>query len=474
MAGGEDDSRDGTPALDHSGSSYPSLIGVDPGEEFHPPVPRPIPRFIRRGRYAMSRMAMAWTLLIIGAACCLTHPLPFVVQLSWYLLPLGYLDWIGWGLLGLGVVILIRNLVSLGRMKYIRDGIPIAGRVTNVSIQFQGMAEAQSARFVADVEFVHPETGQLTRQQIATPDAYTRFQFASLSPGVSPGSVVTLVALPGKVAGSLALYGWTGLSPGCDLLMKHGRPLRPVSPLTAIAVVLGIMALCWGLLGFLYVLGRYTPTDEADQRDPTLYLLWIGACGVIGILLALRLSLKERQVVRTIAVAFLGTVFGASFGIMSLFFTNGYFDDSPPRFEPVEVVQLWHETIEFMIRTYQIEYRGYPNGVPHKTHVSFETLGRFDVNSLGVINVGSGRLGLPWVRGFHPIRWLPANPADPPGPDTVVFQIPGEPVRSILPRIELTDGIHSPPEVLVPALKERVERYLKGELNATILNREAP
>lgn len=438
----------------------------DPGEEFEPAIPRPVPRSIRRGRYAMSRMATAWTLLMIGAACCLTHPLPFVVQLSWYLLPLGYLDWVGWVLLGFGGLVLARNLLTLGRMTYVRDGVPIAGHVTNVLIHYQGTAEAPQGRFAADVDYVHPETGERITQRVLSPDVYHRHHIESLSPGVSIGDRVVLVALPGRISQSLSLYGWTGLSPDCDLIEKNGVPLKPTSPLKAILVVLGVMAMFWMLLGFLYVIGRYTPVDD---QDPTQYLIGVGIVAVLGMIPAVIAGLRGAPIRQALGSAFFGGILGAVAGFVVIVFLNGALDDSPPQLQPIEVVQLWHETINFVVRTYQIEYRDYPNGAPRKAHVSVERLSEFAVGSLGVIDVARGRLGLRWVRDFHPIQWIPANPGDPPSPDQIVFQIANEPARTIVPRIELPDGIHPPPEILFPSLKDSMERLLKSELNATIL-----
>src|SRR5688500_18310060 len=72
--------------------------GFTLGEEFDPPAPRPIPAILKRGSYRRRADRRSLTLLVFGALCSIYSSTRIVQELSYYLLPLGYLEWIGYGL----------------------------------------------------------------------------------------------------------------------------------------------------------------------------------------------------------------------------------------------------------------------------------------------------------------------------------------------------------------------------------------
>jgi hypothetical protein len=86
------------------------------GSEFSAEPPRSLPDFVRRSRYVRARHATAWTLLTIGSVCWATKQLPFVQELSWYLLPLGYLNWIALALLALAAFYRLREALRVRRI----------------------------------------------------------------------------------------------------------------------------------------------------------------------------------------------------------------------------------------------------------------------------------------------------------------------------------------------------------------------
>jgi hypothetical protein len=122
-------------------------------------------------------------------------------------------------------------------------------------------------------------------------------------------------------------------------------------------------------------------------------------------------------------------------------------------------VQLWQTTHEFVLRTYQLEYHHYPVGEREKKMVTVETLSSFEPDSLGVIDVGSGRLGMRWLRDFHPVEWLRVNADNQEDfRDEIRFQMPNEaqPTR-IVPRIVV--GAYAPvppPDAMLPELRARM------------------
>src|SRR5436190_5735684 len=72
----------------------------DHGNEFDPVPPRPIMRRLRTGSFGRRKWSTVLTLFVLGAGCVIFAPIPFIQKLSWHILPLWYLDWIGYGLIG--------------------------------------------------------------------------------------------------------------------------------------------------------------------------------------------------------------------------------------------------------------------------------------------------------------------------------------------------------------------------------------
>lgn len=447
--------------------------GFDHGPEFAGEPPRSLPPDVRRSRYVRARKSTVWILLMIGSACWATDQLPFVKMLSWYLLPLGYLHWIGAGFLGLAAIYWIRNLSSPGYLNSVRYGEPVIGRIRQVYVDRTGTAEVPQGRFMAEVEFRHPLKGEIQTTVVSAPDVFAMKDQPKMDAGVTAGEYVTLVYLPDRLEKTLQIYGWLGLNPDCDFIRKNGQPLKPISPITGLMVVLGITAIGWLLLGFFYVIGRYTPIDENEWRP-----FAVGAALLVIPMLVFSLRVANREQVATnsmfrryMVAVFMALVFTCMTSFVAVGFLNGFFDRSPTHLEPVKIVQLWHETTEFVIRTYQLEFHPYPNGPTTKKMVTVETQALFQPDSLGVIDVGSGWLGMRWIRDFYPIVWqsVPADGA--PAIGEISFRRPNElELIRIVPQIVAGDsGIHTPPEVMLPELRQRMAGYLTTSLQATII-----
>jgi hypothetical protein len=114
---------------------------------------------------------------------------------------------------------------------------------------------------------------------------------------------------------------------------------------------------------------------------------------------------------RRFGLGLLGVFGGFMVGFPTVGFLNVWLDKSPPQFEPIRVVQLWHTTWNFIVRNYELEYTPYIGGEAKKKTVSVETIDQFANDSLGVIDIGQGALGMRWIRGFHPIinTWEPIS-----------------------------------------------------------------
>jgi len=102
--------------------SPPSDYAFEP--ELVGEVPRPIPAYVRRGRYGQRRRFAVYMIAWIGALSLMLAQLPFVQAVRMPLLPVGYLRWIGWG----GVIVagccFVLGYFVLGNYRYVRPGSP--------------------------------------------------------------------------------------------------------------------------------------------------------------------------------------------------------------------------------------------------------------------------------------------------------------------------------------------------------------
>jgi hypothetical protein len=466
QAAGSDD----RPAAD----AFAPPSDFDFGHEFAAPPPRPLPDFVPHSRYILARKATVWALLMVGAMCWATEWIPFVQTLSWYLLPLGYLNWIAWGMFALAALYWLRNVTTLGHAELLRTGLPLVGRVRQVEIKFSGSGEVRTGRYAADVEFRDPTSGDLQLQTVLSPEPLALWQLAKIDPGVTAGDYVTLVFLPGRLEKSLQLYGWLGLNPRVDLMRKNGRPLTPQSPLTSLMVVICVTAVLWALLAFLYVIGRYDTFDD-DFWSP--YAVGIGLATIPFAIMQIRRFKRAGATAytllkRVVVAAFLSLLGGFMVGFTTVGFLNGFFDGSPLQLEPIKIVQLWEETHELIIRNYQLEYHTYPAGDRHKKMVSIETLMAFHPDSLGVVDIGSGWLGMRWLRDFYPIEWQYRDEdQNKPLPGEIRFRMPDDPQpHRLVPLVVIGTNLPlSPPKALLPELQARMALQVTNHFKATVI-----
>jgi hypothetical protein len=447
----------------------------DHGAEFQPEPPRPLPDIIRDGRYVRARKDAAWTALLISMLCFATAQLPFIQELSWYLLPLGYLDWIGAFFLALAVCLWLRNFAVPGHLALVRRGYPLVGKVRKVDLKPGGFGDYQNGRFVAEVEYKHPESGALQRGSVTSPDVFMLNDGSTMEPGVAPGDYVTLAYLPGRVKATLQLYGWLGLNADLDFVRKDGYPLQPHSPIRVLLAVTGFTVLCWVLLGFLYVFERYMPFDDDSNWSP--YLIGIGLASLPFAVVMFRRVDRDGAtafgvVKRYLFAGFWSFIGGLIVGGMVVGFLNGYFDHSPTQLEPVRIVQLWNKTHDFILRTYELQYSPIPAGEPKKKIVDFETLSMFEPGSLGVMDVGSGWLGMRWLRGFHPVEWVAVDEDEKAVlPGEIEYRMPDQPESiRIAPQVQIGEtAALPPPPAMLPELRARMIATLTNTFKATVI-----
>ena len=100
--------------------------------EFTGQPPRALADRLGQGPYARDQRTRAVLLIVAGALCLLLSRTPGVDVLALYVLPLGYLFWIGLVLLAAGTAAYVPVALHRGPFRYVRDGLPLAVRVLEV------------------------------------------------------------------------------------------------------------------------------------------------------------------------------------------------------------------------------------------------------------------------------------------------------------------------------------------------------
>lgn len=377
----------------------------DHGEEFEPPVPRPIPKYLRQGSFAKRGRGVIYSLIAIGIMFIVFRPIPFVQGLSAYILPLQYLHWIGLGLIAIGLWKFVTSVITSGRYQYVKDGTPFVGRVIACQKVDCGTTDVPAFRHVASVEFHHPETGEHLTQDIAEPDTWSMAKVHQMSCDLQRGDYVSLVSIPGKGETHHAVYGFLGLDPEREFILKNGRPMQGTSPFTAIMIsfLIGFIVL---MLMATFDVVMFSFPISGDWKLPVgLAIAGFvigGMMGVLGSRQSKGKSQQESKFATFFGIGFLGAL-AAPLGLLIL---NSRLDQRPTQLEPVEVVEFWHTTTNFVIRNYELEYRELHSRETQKRHLRFSQTTRLYGSRYAAAEISPGRFGYPWVKGIHPIFWM--------------------------------------------------------------------
>jgi len=233
------------------------------GPEFEPPAPRPIPSILKHGSYRRTADRQTLTLLVFGALCALYSSTRIVEELSYYLLPLGYLEWIGYGLTALAIGKWLYHRIFPGKYAYLVEGIPVAARVLRTSPVLEKVQGHPHLRFETLLEYRDPATGKLAYLSTFTARINGGFQsLAKFSLALQPGDYVTAVGKPGRFEQTLVPYPVLGLHPEKEAILHEGRPWSGMSTLGALTVTLLIMLSLALLLGVVYVVEFCMPTEN--------------------------------------------------------------------------------------------------------------------------------------------------------------------------------------------------------------------
>lgn len=439
-------------------------IDFDHGEEFESESPRPIPRFLRAGSHAQRHRGMIYSLVALGAMFILIWPTSFVEGLSQYILPLKWLHWIGFGLIGIGVWKFIAGVLSSGRYAYVRDGIPFVGRVLDQQAVRTGTEEAPTFAHIARIEFQHPETNEHVVYDFQEYDHWPLMKSSQFSCQLQPGDYVTLVYLPERKSAPIALYGFLGLDPEREFVQRNGQPIKGMSPFTAIMVAFLIAFVVVLAMAFFDVMMFSFPIDGGWKLPLGLAVGGFVLGGLLGTVIWK--TSKNPTKSKSSFPSFLGIgLLGAIAAPLVMLILNSRLDAGATELTPVQIVEFWETTHNFVIRDYEIEYRPLVGGDTTKKHMRFSQIQRLAGSRYAAMEVSPGRFGFSWVKGIHPINWIPQDASsikEPVYEVKSVMQSPetGEEIEDttrVVPVIVLDRGFAPLP----PGLLEAEVAYLR-------------
>jgi hypothetical protein len=462
-----------------SDETKPGLLvppaNFDHGVEFEDDPPRPIPGWLRKGSFGRKRRGVVLTLAMLGVGGVTFAPLPIVESISHYFLPLAYLNYIGLGLLALSAFVWLKNRLSMERLVYVRNGVPFAGRVISVdrpvtqTLLPETKQLVERFRFVVKIEYDDPETHARSETVQLSDEEWDTKVMAEYEPGVTPGDYVTLVAMPGRIAETVRLYGFLGLDPDRDYITRNGRPLTGMSPFTAVIISMAVFAALWLLVMVLFVLFSCMPKEFSWK--PAILFMGLGVVvGVIGMRAVFRAERKKGQPTKGEAFwgVFTGLVLGLMGGAIAMAVCNAMFDRSPAVYRAIHLDGAWETTHKAMFRTYEVEYTEFGKPKSEKHHVAYDDLENLQGSEHGALEVHEGALGMEWIKGIHPFGWetLSDQPTTEELQQAVTFEQPGvdggaPTVIRLLPRLFIDETTRAPaPAELVARESDRMRGRL--------------
>jgi len=366
--------------------------------------------------------------------CVIAGQLPIVNHWGLYIVPLKYLTWIGCAWLAVAGMIPVWAIVSKGPYRYIEEGLPIVARVRNLALLPSKIVNGQKAsfRYVAAIDFRDPATGAVRTAEVASRDISASAR-ARLTTSFRAGDYVTAVHLLSDPDKTLRLYGFLELRPGLGIIQRESYSAP--GPLKIVATVSAVFAFFFVLGWNVYAFGRYEPRHLFNSEQLAVLLIagvvlggaWIGAMAYSTARDRRRRAQRNAQAAargEPVEVEasgkkgwfgnhgiFLGLVVVAGSVLLSgvtalcwAYTANAWFDRSPPKLEPVQVVGLIEETRKLLIRSYFIEYRFLAGDDKKRQFLSTpDEMSQFK-HKLAVAEVHEGWLGWQWVKSIAPLN----------------------------------------------------------------------
>ncbi|MBI2825404.1 MAG: DUF3592 domain-containing protein [Planctomycetia bacterium] len=399
--------------------------------ELRGPPPRPVPSELRSGRYAQRRRRVIAGSLVAGALCVGLGLLPIVKFWGLFLLPLGYLSWIGVGLILWAMAVYGGGFVRKGPYRYVEDGTAVVARVCAVVLRPMVLVHGQPAsyRFTAIVQYRDPATGNVATAETSSNDINASAK-DKVTTSFRVGDYVTAVYLDSDPQKTLRLYGFLDLKPGVGVIdRERTREASLLKTIAAILVGFGFFAV---LLWNVYALERYQPLhgSVAAFAPPAaaggillgglmLWFIWRSAAeqrkkaaernaqaAATGQPLELQPAKRgwfgSHGAILGLVIVAGSLLLGGVTMVCWCFTANAILDRSPPQFKPVVITDMIMETHSFLIRNYQIKYRMVDNDDKHSLLSTPDEMQEFQ-NNFGIAEIHAGRLGWPWVKSIAPV-----------------------------------------------------------------------
>jgi len=404
------------------------------GYSFEPeltgPPPRPLPDRLEQGPYVRRRRAVAVAAAASGLACLLLSHAPGVDTLALYVLPLGYLDWIGAALLLTAAGVYLSLVLHTGPFRYVRDGLTLPVHIValtkRATVLHDGVPSTHA--LFATVTFRRPETGETTVAEVRSAD-FSSSRKDSYDAPFKVGDDATAVYFPGRLEETLRLYAFLDLSPDVNLTARK-RPDEGSSGWKLALLLTVVPVIFIVLFANVYAFGRYRPLHSGHQAPIVPLVLGavvIGGGMFAGLYLSHRSEQRKIQA-RSVQAMLEGTavelstpflghglqgwvvrvlvalgmpLLGACTGMCWAFMGNAWLDRSPAQPVPAVVESRVMKTHAFIFREYELEYR--VEGVSKRLSLltTPAQLARFHTPR-AVARVRAGAFGWPWVEGVDP------------------------------------------------------------------------
>ncbi len=396
------------------------------------------------GRHARINVAAKLVCLSLASVSLSLALLPQAKDWAVYIIPCGYLKWIGLLLLAMWAIAVawafIERFAGLGPYRYIRSGIPVIARVLALVKSPTRIVNGATTNYAvfALFEFRDPESEMLHRSESKSWEFHT-LECGAYTTSFRVGDYVTAVYLPDKLGDSVKLYPFLDLMP--DLGLVHRQAASGWRPWLNVRMLVGLMAfpLAGAVAAFTYSL--YVPLEFGFWQSAPLFAVCFVSVAIVWLT---TLSSYRRRRLAWIAElnalaraagepfeveppppegcatgiykwGLLPTAFsaiGAMAILYSIYAANALCDRSAARPQPVQIVRLAVEEHHGIFRTYTIEYI-----VPWSPRVcrlctSPENMANFERAALrtGIAEIHRGFLGWTWVDSIRPdVRAPPAN-----------------------------------------------------------------
>jgi hypothetical protein len=396
-------------------------------QELQGPVPREVPQAVKHSRLARSQRAIVWGCFISGLLCVGADGLPFVETLSLYILPLGYLLWIGIGLCVIaGIVHLNPRTLRMAR-RYIEHGEAGFGRVLALAKTPTMIVHGRPTTYAiaAKLQVRHPKTGEMCECHMKS-RSFGSSEKDQVSARFRVGDAVPVVWIPGEFERTAQIYDFLEVMPEHSLVYRS----KPKPLWMTLALLVMVAAFFLTLLWNLYATEKYSPIDfdwVSQGGLPILVGAVLGLAALVAIAISLarersRAAQRNAEALRTgdavelivpkamfKRIGFgvlmtLGAVLLGGITTMSICMTaNAIFDKSPRVLVPVQITNMVEITHEFLFREYKLQFRRAQDVRDIELLTTPQHLDQFTA-PVGIAHVRSGRFGWHWVETVEPIQ----------------------------------------------------------------------